>query len=118
MYKIIILTIIIGLIDSAKLLNTEYISKLSKLSSKKLMYLVSIWFTLALLIVMLIMDRIDYSILSILKNGPLLGFGIYWIFNAMNMMINPSIELTLSIYNTIWGMILITVSLLLYKLII
>jgi hypothetical protein len=98
MYRIIILTIIIGLIDSAKLLNTDYITKLSELSSKKLMYLVSIWFTLALLIVILIMDRIDYSIISIFKNGPLLGFGIYWIFNAMNGLFSSLlfVELTTS----------------------
>ena len=117
MFQIIILSIIIGLIDSSNILTSYNYKKISQMSYINLLYLFSIWLTIAILIFFFIINRQDYSLLSILFNGPLLGFGIYWIFNILNIMLNPSIKMSLGIYNTIWGMILITSSTLIHKLI-
>ena len=117
MFQIIILSIIIGLIDTSNILSTNNFKKIRQISSINLLYLYSVWLTLAILIYFFIINRQNYSLLTILFNGPLLGFGIYWIFNILYIMLNPSIKLSLGIYNTLWGMILITSSTLIHKLI-
>ena len=117
MFQIIILSIIIGLIDSSNIITNFNYKKISEMSYTNLLYLYSVWLTIAVLIYFFIINRQNYSLISIFFNGPLLGFGIYWIFNILNIMLNPSIKLNVAIYNTLWGIILITLSTLIHKLI-
>ena len=117
MIQIFLLTAIVSILDSIFLFLTQkylpslYGSALPAESFISLAYVFASWFAIGMAIYFLIVSRSDFSLLTILKNAPILGFAIYGIYTLSNYSISPDKwSLKLVGFDIVRGIIVVTFS--------